>query len=107
MENEITYFEYWKEVRELAKSIVNKEDYNEFADIYDILHESVDSHNWVIYTHKCFQIMEHTKNENALLDDICSEVDSTHGWSSIVTQFAFWAFYQDISDAMSEILIDA
>ena len=54
MENEITYFEYWKEVRELADSIVSKEDYSDDADINDILWERIDSHNWIIYNYLVF-----------------------------------------------------
>ena len=106
MENEITYFEYWKEVRELAKSIVEKEEYDEDADEWEILFERVNSHNWTTYTYKCLQIMEHTH-----IDDAVSELGMGRShemdWTETVCVFAFWAFYQDISDVMSDLLVDA
>tara|TARA_R110000824_G_scaffold400021_1_gene606611 strand:- start:127 stop:462 length:336 start_codon:yes stop_codon:yes gene_type:complete len=106
MENEITYFEYWKEVRELAKSIVDKEEYDEDTDEWEILMERVDSHNWTTYTYKCHQIMEHTNNVDAV-SDLGMERSHEMYWTETVCLFAFWAFYEDISEAMSEILVDA
>ena len=101
MEKEITYFEYWEEVRELAQSIVDKEEYDEDADIHDILWERIDSHNWIIYNYKAYQVMGLTDNPDAFLDMGVGVPDGS--WWDIVTQFAHCAFSADVEQAMSRI----
>tara|TARA_R100001163_G_C5017996_1_gene161689 strand:- start:311 stop:631 length:321 start_codon:yes stop_codon:yes gene_type:complete len=101
MENEITYFEYWKEVRELADSIVSKEDYSDDTDIHDILWERIDSHNWISYNYKAYQVMGLTDNPDAFLDMGMGVPDGS--WWDVVTQFAHCAFRADVEQAVSRI----
>ena len=93
----ITEKEYWKEVKDLAKQV--EEQVKEYdQDPHDALHETIDGHQWLIYYAYHPWILAHTRNEDAVFD-IVGEVsgDST---SAVLTQIAFYALYQDVSDAI-------
>lgn len=111
--------EYWNEVKATANYVValavealecdEKEidEYNLREVINDhILHETVDNHEFIIYYHYHNDIMSFTDNEDYLLESI-GEITGD-SFSNILTSFAYWAFYADISgyldDEISEYL---
>jgi len=96
MSDEITYQEYWTEVADLAKSIT--EEAREYdRDISEVLHETIDSHSWVIYTWKAQSIIRHSQNENYTAvnfgADSCIDANGV-SWSAI----AFGCLYGDVSE---------
>ena len=96
---QITYREYWKEVKALAKQIA-EESLETGNDAQDILAETVDGHEYVIYYAKQLDVLQHTDNEDALFDiDGTLEADS---FTDATTKLAYWAFYQDVQDYLQE-----
>jgi hypothetical protein len=49
MTDGISRAEYWREIAELAAS-VTQEAFDGETEISDVLHETIDGHEWVIYT---------------------------------------------------------
>jgi len=98
----ITYREYWAQVASLADDAAETvRDYPEDEggqNVHDVIHELVDSHQWIIYYHQNLAVMEHTDNDSAMLDH--AGVDGLAGaesWHEVCVRFAFWAFWADIT----------
>lgn len=96
MNEEISYGEYWKEVASLAKQ-VTKEARELDEDIYDVLHETIDSHQWVIYTAYNFDVLRHSPNDdysfvNFGRESICDKTGIK--WAAL----AYGALYGDVCD---------
>lgn len=94
--NEITYSEYWTEIAELAKSIT-EEARNEDREISEALHETIDSHEWVIYTARAMRVLCISNNdgysaENFGVDSVVK--DGVMQWSAM----AFGAMYADVTE---------
>lgn len=94
--------EYWNDVREYAKDILDEleirsqEDFeNSRDDIQDRLHETVDGSQWIIYYYRNLQVLEHTDNAD-YADDQGFELTTNDGWRSLITQVSFWAMYGDL-----------
>lgn len=67
--SDLSLAEYTKEVAELAASIA-KEAREEGRDVADVLHETIDGHQWVIYTAYHFDVLKHSPNDGAYFDNI-------------------------------------
>lgn len=99
--NKISYKEYWDEVKTIvddaikeAKGAARPE---EAAQRY--VQETVDGHQWVIYTWANPYVLIHTQNEDALFDGQGStEADS---YSGIMQQMAVWAMMADVEAELS------
>lgn len=65
---DLTLSEYSKEISELAESIA-KEAREEGRDVSDVLHETIDGHQWVIYTAYHFDVLKHSKNDGAYFEE--------------------------------------
>ena len=98
--------EYWTEIKEIAAWASDNRptdlggqglasEYGEDCDQYDALHETLDGHQWVIYTHKARAVIAHTDNPNALMDEFGSDA----GGDMFDERRAFCAMMQDIIDA--------
>lgn len=99
--DEITYSDYWTTVTEvadyLAEIVQTSEEIKEdFCLFYDTIHETVDAHQWVIYTFYNAQIMSYTDSPDAIFDMGIGVPEGAESWTDIVLGFAFYAFYQDI-----------
>lgn len=96
MSEEITYRDYWTEVAGLAKQITEEaKEYD--RDIFDVLHETIDGHNWVIYTCKAQSIISHSSNDNYSVENFGVESildERSLNWSAI----AFGCLYGDVSE---------
>ena len=113
--------QYWEEVRSTASYIVEEaiqlaED-NEDPCIRDsaeeiindyLLHEQIDGHQWIIYTAYHRPIVDFTINEDAYLDIYGNEdlgrIIAEEGMEQVEMIRAFWAFYQDVQEAVYEAL---
>ena len=94
----ITEKQYWKEIRSLAKDADKR--VKEGEEPGDVLHETIDGHQWIIYYHYQPYVIAHTRNEDAVFDMV-GEVsgDST---GAVLTQIAFYAMEQDVAEHMKE-----
>ena len=94
MTMQVDYGEYWSQVKSTAEYL--KQEDTEI-DLYDRLWETIDGHEYIIYTHKAECVMMHTDNENAVFEamgaDALCEVET---WSQAVVRCAFFAMKRDV-----------
>jgi len=114
--SDITYSEYWKEIKDLAENITteamenNDNDREEAEEAINdhILHETVDGHQWVIYYNYSLDVVKHSDNEDYMVDNFGSEyagdIMKDQGLDSLHSAIAFWCMYADIQDCLSDAL---
>lgn len=95
-DGEISQREYWAQVESIAKD-VTEEARADGDDLYERLLETIDGHEWIIYTYKAEQVMRWTDSTDAIED--AGGFDATgKSWAEIVTAFAFYALMQDVGN---------
>jgi hypothetical protein len=118
----ITSYDYWNEVNSLAESVVEEAAQQESCDTKDsfdrdtvleaindrILHETIDGHSWVIYYANNLDVIQHSDNEDYLIDNLGLE-EAGHclkkgGLNGLHQAIAFWALYADVQDKIEEAL---
>ena len=113
----MTSFEYWKEVKDTAFTIIEtaKNDYEcttmeEIEEITNdtLLHETTDSHQWIIYYSYNLEILQHSGSKDYMLDNFGSEALAhaleEGGLNGLHQSLAAWAFYADVQEGIQEIL---
>jgi len=115
---EFTSSEYHKEINDLAADLYselleqNDNDHDLAVEaIHDhLLHELVDSHQWVIYTYSNELVERFSDNAEAFKDCYDNEsigaLVADNGLDAIKPIIAYFAMYQDISEAISELEVD-
>jgi hypothetical protein len=91
-DNIISYGEYWTEITAIAKEASEMD--SDSQD--DFLHETVDSHMWVIYTYRNLQVLMHTDNRDAW-----TGIDSQLPANNWLTVAAYWAMLADVRDRLA------
>ncbi len=115
----ITYNEYHSELRDIAECIfeeAKKDNYckGEDFDLEQIqedindsrLHETIDGHQWIIYTAYHLDIIQHSDNSDYMQDnfgDECLGHALSDGISSLHQAIAFWALYADVQDKLNDL----
>ena len=106
---------YVKEVESVARSLIeealaqygNAEDARE-AIQDDILRETIDGHEFVIYTEYHLDVLEHSGNEEALIlnfgEEYAVELLRKGGLGGIRQAQVFWAMYYDTLEYIEDIL---
>lgn len=94
----ITEKQYWKEIRALAKEADKR--VKEGEEPSDVVHEMVDGHQWIIYTHYLPYVLINTRNEEAAFDAY-GEVSGDH-YSALLTPLAYYAMEQDVYEHMKQ-----
>lgn len=97
MENNITYQEYWAEIKDLAKTV--REEYD---DVSDGAFETIDSHQWVIYNAYHFDVLKHCANTNAYFD-VFGEAPSGADAHEILAKLASAAMLEDLQNELAEL----
>ena len=112
---EFTSTEYHREISDLAESLYsealeqNDNDHDLAVEaIHDhLLHELVDGHQWVIYTHSNELIERFSANAEAFKDvydnESIGEIVAERGLDALKAIIAYFAMYQDLSEAISEL----
>ena len=112
---EFTSSEYHKEIGDLAANLYtealeqNDNDHDLAAEaIHDhLLHELVDSHQWVIYTYSNELVERFSDNAEAFKDVYDNEsigaIVADKGLDALKPIIAYFAMYQDLSEAISEL----
>ena len=88
---------YFRMCRELAKIAV-QDSHTYDRDIADVLHETVDGHEWIIYTAKARLVLCCSDHPDALSE----ELGETEAAAASVEQCAFWAMLADVQDYLSD-----
>ena len=106
--------EYWKEVNDTAECIIesatNDYDLDSYTDIEElindvVLHETIDGHEYIIYTHNHLPILQHSPNDTYMVDNIGGLDESLkQGLDTLHCHLAFWAFYADVQEAVNDQL---
>ena len=112
---EFTSTEYHREISDLADYLYSEAlDQNDndhdlaVEEIHDqLLHETVDSHQWVIYTYSNELVEQFSDNAEAFKDVYDNEsvgaLVADRGLEALKPIIAYFAMYQDISDRLNEL----
>ena len=101
MNGTLTYREYQDAIDSMAKECAEGLASGEIDDAYDWIHESVDSHQYVIYTAYAFDVLKHSSNWLAY-DDEVGTGGERDDLPTMLCQYVYWAMAADVSDAMPE-----
>ena len=111
----ITCSEYNKEIKDLAFNLVeeNQEiedsEFNVFEHIRDngLDHQTVDGHQWIIYYKYSLDIIEHSDNDDYMVDNLGSEslehALKNGGLSGLHQAIAFYAMLADVNEELSTL----
>ena len=112
---EFTSTEYYREISDLAESLYsealeqNDNDHDMTIEaIHDrLLPETVDGHQWVIYTYSNELVEQFSANAEAFKDCYDNEsigaLVADQGLDALKPIIAYFAMYQDISDHLNEL----
>ena len=115
--------DYWVEVRSIAAGIaeeaveqakdndpdLEQDDVKEAAEeiINDtLLHETIDGHEWIIYTAYHLPILQWTDNADYMVDNLggADDVLKSSGVDGLHQALAFWALYADVQECIDDAL---
>lgn len=99
--NPITSSEYFEECQSIAREITKECEGNE-EEISDQLHQTIDGHQWIIYTYYNAQVLMHSKNDGAYFENYGPL--EAKDFSEAMAKMAFAAFHQDVSEELSAAL---
>jgi len=113
----LTSTEYDNEIKELAADIWEEAlsqaegDTGEAEQLaYELTHEWVDGHQWIIYTSYHKDVLAFTENEGAYKDVYCNDdlgaILCEGGMDKLHTIMAYFAMQTDVLQALSEIKED-
>jgi hypothetical protein len=104
----ITPTEYREELATLAADIVAEHADNDMDDMHDTVHETVDGHQWIIYTAYNNDIVQISDNHDAYLDvygqEGLGQIVMDSGVDGLTLTRAYFAMSQDLNDAIAEII---
>ena len=115
---EFTSTEYYREISDLADDLYselleqNDNDHDLAVEaIHDsLLHEVVDSHQWIIYTYSNELVEQFSDNAEAFKDVYDNEsigaIVADRGLEALKPIIAYFAMYQDISDRLNELEVN-
>ena len=94
----MNYREYREEIERIAADAVQEsEEYH--TDLEDTLHQMIDGHAYIIYTHNAYKVREHTQNWDSYHDVYGDKVEGEH-IDQIVTQYAYFAMCADVREIL-------
>jgi hypothetical protein len=101
-QDETDYKHYMDSVESIADEVIEREKNGD--DLGDAMHEAIDGSWWIIYNHAALAVMQHTRNDDYGLDEGLVDLSSSkdQSFASVVQQFAFWAMYADVLDALDD-----
>lgn len=97
----ITLQQYANECSDIARELVDECNADE-EQMQDRLHETIDGHQWIIYTFHNMQVLQHSKNEDAYFDDFGTL--TAESFSDAMVKMAFAAFMRDVQEEIPEAL---
>ena len=112
----ITASHYWKEVEATAVRVIERaRDESEGGDPMEvindtILHEEIDSHEWIIYNAYNLDVIQYAENADYYIDNFgveaAGEELKARGLTGLHTAIAFWAMYADVYSEVIDRLDD-
>lgn len=103
----ITYQEYREEVCRIAQDVI--EEASEYGqDVHDVVHETVDGHQWIIYYAYNEDVLKHADNPDAWEDCYNNEgigqVVVDQGMQGARAVQAYFALSRDVNEQVDEQL---
>lgn len=92
----ITQHEYFEQMEAIAKEYSEQPEDEQ----HDWLHQTIDGHEWIIYTWKAKHVMLWTDNPNALFD-MGYGLEGIEDHSRYTTLAAYCAMMSDVQDVIS------
>ena len=114
--SEITRSQYYDEIRSIASNMAEEalsdNDWDRDAAEEDIsdsrLHETIDGHQWVIYTAYNLDVIRHSDNSDAYVDNFgeadAGSIIKDRGINGLHAVMAYCAMEQDVRDILSDAL---
>jgi hypothetical protein len=114
--SEITRSQYYDEIKSIASSMAEEalsdNDWDRDAAEEDIndsrLHETIDGHQWVIYTAYNLDVIRHSDNSDAYVDNFgtadAGGIIKDKGIDGLHAVMAYCAMEQDVRDILSDAL---
>ena len=114
--SEITRSQYYEEIRSIAsymaEEALSDNDWDRDAAEEDIndsrLHETIDGHQWVIYTAYNLDVIRHSDNSDAYVDnfgaDDAGHIIKDRGIDGLHAVMAYCAMEQDVRDILDDAL---
>ena len=93
---------YSSSVNSLAQGLKEEFQAGEIDDMNDRVWQDVDGSQWIIYYASNMQVLEESRNPDAI-DDAGVDIDVSRGWRNILTQVAFYAMEADLWEALSDL----
>ena len=90
---------YSREVDSIAKGAMEQDEDNR----QEWIDEFVDSHNWVIYTHKARTVLALSRSEDAVFEHDADALKGVVSMSEVYTRAAFFAMRQDVMDEVARL----
>jgi len=97
-ENDLTRQEYNDEITNLAE-IIEQESQEYDQETHDMVWETVDSHQWIIYTAYHLDILKQSDSEPQEWKHMVDESDS---WKDVIQVMAFRVMEQDLYEELQE-----
>lgn len=93
----MTRDEYFRQCIEICKDAMkDAEEYG--TEVYDNVHESVDGHEYVIYTNQNLEVLTHSNHRDAYFED--NDTIAAAEFGDLMMRLAFYAMRQDVEDCM-------
>ena len=104
--------EYYSEVDSIAEALVaeamvehdNDAEQAMEAIIDSRLHETIDGHQWIIYYNYNLSIIEHSSNDDYMIDnmglDSAGQALQSGGLNGLHQAIAYWALYADVYELL-------
>ena len=100
MTTEITSKEYFADVLAIAEEAIQAE--HEGGDLNDVVHENVDSSQWVIYTFRAKKVLEFSSNDDAAFEEMGNDaLSGCDSYSDVCTRLAYFAMCADVNDVVA------
>lgn len=92
----MTSKQYWDEVKAVAADVMStRRDEDDADDYFEWLWQTIDGHEFIIYTYKAASVVVHSDNRNAWTDHFDSLPQT-----SAIELMAFYAMMQDVHEAI-------
>jgi hypothetical protein len=105
----MNHSEYTETMHSLIDSVYEEVKRDETQELSDIVHETVDGHQWVIYYAQAWDLVSFVRqfdfSEYVAAQDYLEDIgEGTTDLDTLMTQMAFWIMYNIIHGAVQERL---
>jgi len=104
MSTDMTHTQYHNEIEYLASECLERAIDEQNDDLYGIVHETLDGHEWVIYINRHVGVQDNSENwEYGLDEGLVHWQAGESSFSELTMALSFWAMVQDTMEVMEEL----